>query len=120
MFILRSTDYSFTIAFLLVLRCYLSGRYGILRPVLSRQWRPRVQNWDPQPGRQRFGAGFRIILENPSRALAAQDVEGTHATHTVAARKIGDSSCDAQPAAVGTSLNIGMGFGAVWASGILP
>ncbi|KAJ4991967.1 hypothetical protein SVAN01_02562 [Stagonosporopsis vannaccii] len=34
------------------LRSYLSGRYGILRPALSRQWRPRVQNWDPQPGRQ--------------------------------------------------------------------
>jgi hypothetical protein len=60
------------------------------------------------------GAGFCIILENPSRALAEQDVEGAHTAHTVAAREIGISSCDAQLAAAGTSLDMGMGFGAAW------
>lgn len=44
----QSTDYSFTSTFLFVLRCYLSRRYDILRPAMSRRWRSRVQNWDPQ------------------------------------------------------------------------
>lgn len=53
-------------------------------------------------------------MSSPSRALTGQDVEGAHVMLTVAAHQIQDSSRDTQLAAAGTSLNMGMGFGAVW------
>ena len=120
MFILRWTDYSFTITFLLVLRCYLSGRYGILRPAFEPSVAPACAVLGSTTRAADVGAGFRIILENPSRALAARDVESAHASHRMAASEIEDSSCDAQLAAAGTSLGMGMSFGAVLASGRPP
>jgi hypothetical protein len=46
--------------------------------------------------------------------LTEQDVEGAHVTLTVAAHQIQDSSRDTQLAAAGTSLDMGVSFGAVW------
>ncbi|KAJ8115711.1 hypothetical protein OPT61_g2705 [Boeremia exigua] len=49
-------------------------------------------------------------------ALTEQDLESAYTTHTVAAPKIEDSSCDTHLDAVGTSWGMDMGtrLGAVW------
>lgn len=59
-------------------------------------------------------AGCRITLANTSRALTEQDAEGAQATRAVAAPEIDDSSCDTQLDAAGTSMNMGVSYGAVW------
>ncbi|XPS69490.1 hypothetical protein M3J09_001759 [Ascochyta lentis] len=93
-FISRSTDYRFTSMLLLVLRCFLSGRYGILRPALSRQWRPRHEWGSTTRAVQvQVDADRRIILQThpsrcPSRMRKARTQHTPTHTHKVAAREI--------------------------------
>lgn len=94
MFISRSTAYSFTITFLLALRCYLSGRYGILRPACSRQWRPLRELEIHNPGGGRCPRRLPHDSGKPVQDAGRADEEGGHNTLTVAAPEIGHSYCD--------------------------